>query len=176
MLKVTLTTAAILAGLVATVATAREDGGQRAAHFAQIDTNGDGQLTAAELSAQAATRFAAADANGDGALTPVEMAASAKGKRREKMLERFDADSNGTLSESEIATAMEGRMGKRIAKRFERLDADKSGSLTLAEMQAHRDPAKMISKLDADNSGGLSLEEFSKARGHGKHKKDRKAD
>ncbi|MEQ6204059.1 calcium sensor EFh [Sulfitobacter sp. HNIBRBA2951] len=176
MFKATLTAAAIIAGLVATTATAGKDDGHRAAHFAQIDTNSDGEITAAELSAQAAARFAAADVNGDGALTPAEMAATATGKRKEKMLERFDADKNGSLSEAEIATALEGRMGKRIAKRFEKADADKSGSLTIEEMQSRRDPAKMIAKLDKDSSGGLSLEEFSKGGGHGKDKKKRKAD
>lgn len=168
MFKESITVLAVIAGLVATTAHARDGGDQREARFAQIDTNSDGQVTAEELTAQAVSRFAKADANSDGALTMDEMKAAAQEHHKDRLLKRFDANEDGTLSDEEMAKASDGRMGKRMTKRFEKLDADNSGSITLEEMTARRDPAKMIAKLDKDESGSLSVEEFAKARGHGK--------
>jgi Ca2+-binding EF-hand superfamily protein len=170
MLKESITALAIVAGLVATSAQARDGeqdrGAQREARFAQMDANGDGQLTAEEIVARSAARFAAADSDGDGAITLDEMKAQARSNDR--FMARFDADKDGTLSAEELAKAEDSRMGKRAAKHFERMDADNSGGITLEEMQARRDPAEMVAKLDADNSGAVSLEEFANARGHGK--------
>lgn len=179
MFKESITVLAVVVGLVATSAQAREeghkDGGPKLEErFSQIDTNSDGEVTVQELQAQGAARFAAADANGDGALTAEEMSAAAQGKHKEHLLKRFDTDGDGALSAAELDTMGEGKKGKRMAKRFEKLDADKSGSLTMEEMQGRRDPAKMVEKLDKDSSGGLSMEEFAKAGGHGKHKKMKK--
>lgn len=168
MFKESITVLAIVAGLVATTAQARDGGEQREARFAQIDTNSDGQVTADELTAQAAARFAAADANNDGALTVDEMKAQMQEHKNGRMLKRFDTNEDGKLSDEEMAKAADGRMGKRMTKRFEKMDADNSGSITLEEMTARGDPAKMIAKLDKDKSGGVSLEEFANARGHGK--------
>lgn len=47
--------------------------GQHGSHFAQMDSNGDGVITAEEHAAGAAKRFSAMDANGDGKVTPDEM-------------------------------------------------------------------------------------------------------
>ncbi|KEJ89240.1 EF-hand domain-containing protein [Sulfitobacter donghicola] len=179
MFKETMTALAIVAGLVATTAQARDGGEGMQARFAQIDANGDGEISAEELQAQVAARFAAADANKDGALTADEMMAAREGKHKERLLKRFDKNGDGALSGEELDEMSKGKGGKkgdkkggRAAKHFERMDADNSGDLTLEEMQSHRDPAKMFEKLDADKSGGLSEEEFAKARGHGKHKKN----
>lgn len=181
MFKESITVLAVVVGLVATSAQAREeghkDGGPKLEErFSQIDADGDGQVTAQELQAQGAARFAAADANGDGALTAEEMTGASQGKHKERLLKRFDTDGDGALSAAELEKVGEGKMGKRAAKRFEKLDADNSGSVTMEEMQVRMDPTKMIEKLDADSSGGLSMEEFSKARGHGKHKMKKQAD
>ena len=96
------------------------------------------------------------------------MKAAAQEMHKDRLLKRFDANEDGTLSDEEMAKATEGRMGKRMTKRFEKMDADSSGTITQEEMTARRDPAKMIAKLDQDESGSLSIEEFAKARGHGK--------
>lgn len=44
-----------------------------ASHFQQMDSNGDGVITAEEHAAAAAKRFATMDSNGDGKLTREEM-------------------------------------------------------------------------------------------------------
>lgn len=183
MFKETFTALAIVAGLVATGAQAREGSDHMQERYGQIDANGDGQITVEEMNAQAAARFAAADADGNGALSQAEMAGAIQSRRSARLLERFDTNKDGSLSAGELA-AMDGKNdGKREArasKYFERMDADKSGDLSPAEMQGRRDPAKMLTRLDADKNGSLSLEEFAKARDHGKHmgkdKKDRAAD
>lgn len=169
MFKETFTVLAIVAGLVATGAQARDDDGRMQDRFGQIDTNGDGQVTTDEMRAQAAARFAAADADGNGALTREEISASMQERNKDRLLKRFDSNGDGALSAEELASADAGRMGKRAGKHFDRMDADNSGDISLEEMQARRDPARMVSKLDTDKNGGLSLEEFSRARGHGKH-------
>lgn len=180
MFKETFTVLAIVAGLVATGAQARDNGAQMQDRFGQMDLNSDGQVTVEELQTQAAARFAAADTDGNGALSKEELAASMQERHKERLLKRFDANGDGALSGEELSKLETGKMGKRGAKRFERMDADNSGDISLAELQGRRDPAKMVSKLDTDKSGGLSLEEFSKARGHGKvgggHKMKRDAD
>mgnify|MGYP003111620974 FL=1 len=183
MFKETFTALAIVAGLVATGAQAREGSDRMQERFGQIDANGDGQITVEELNAQAAARFAAVDADGNGALSPEEMTFGKQGRRSARLLERFDTDKDGSLSAAELA-AMDNEPQERAVKHFERMDADKSGDLSPEELQGRRDPAKMIARLDTDKNGSLSTEEFAKMRGHGKHmgkhmgkdKKDRAAD
>lgn len=47
--------------------------GKHGGHFAQMDANGDGTITAEEHAAGAAKRFAMMDANGNGEITVDEM-------------------------------------------------------------------------------------------------------
>jgi len=179
MFKETFTALVIVAGLVATGAQAGDNGAQMQDRFGQIDTNANGQITVEEMTARAAARFTRNDADGNGALTLEEITKGMQGMRKERLLKQFDSNGDGSLSGEELAgmeTGKDAKHAKRAAKHFERMDADNSGDISLVEMQARRDPAKMLEKMDADNNGTLSLDEFSKARGHGKHHKDRKAD
>lgn len=169
MFKESITVLAIVAGLVATSAQARDGdndrkGAQHEARFSQMDTNGDGQVTAEEINAQATARFVAADVDGNGALSMEEMQVAAQSMQTQRLLKRFDANGDGALSAEELAMPESGKG----AKRFERMDADNSGDVSLEEMQARRDPAKMIARLDADKDGAVSLEEFATTRGHDK--------
>jgi Ca2+-binding EF-hand superfamily protein len=95
-------------------------------HFAKLDTNKDGVLTAAELEADAATRFTTLDANKDGKLTPDERKAEHEKRALEHFKER-DQNGNGVLERGEVS-----RMPEHM---FTRLDADKSGSLSSSEMK-----------------------------------------
>lgn len=122
--------------LLSTAAQARPEGmmghGARPA-FAELDTNGDGQISAEEFAAFRTAKFADADTNKDGALSPEEMIAHMEAQRAEnmktRMLERFDADKNGTISPEEMA--------KNVPN-----DAD------------------MIKNMDTDGNGTISAEEF----------------
>lgn len=180
MFKETFTVLAIIGGLVATSAQAREHGSERwAGHggghtqtfFAQIDQDGNGKITPAEIQAQAVARFAAADADGNGALTAQEMATGAQNMRKARLLARFDTDGDGALSAQELEGFGADQTNSRAAKRFGRMDADNSGGVTLEEMQARQNPARMLTKRDTNGDGALSFEEFSAERGHGKDRK-----
>jgi hypothetical protein len=76
------------------------------AWLAPADTNKDGFLTTDELAAAKATagkeRFAKSDTNGDGALTEAEV-----GPERWARLSVADADKNGSVTEAEIAQAIQ---------------------------------------------------------------------
>lgn len=108
-------------------------------NFEQADSNSDGKLSKEELRAAAPQgRFEAADADGDGKMTREEAIAAATGKaaeRFERMLERFDADADGALSQDEIK---DGRRAARMDKMFERVDADGDGFISKAEAEEMR--------------------------------------
>ena len=108
MFKESITVLAVVAGLVATTAQARDGdtdrkGARFEARFEQMDANKDGKVTAEELTAQAAARFAVADTNGDGSLSLEEMKAGAQAMHSERLLKRFDANNDGALSAEELA-------------------------------------------------------------------------
>lgn len=142
MTRLSLLSAALLAGL-ALPAAAQAPGprGDRP-DFATLDADGDGLLTQEELQsyrdAQAAQRFAEIDADGDGALTLQEMQAAPAARFAARMLERFDADGDGALTAQELHTGARergiGRRGDVVA----RLDADGDGAISAQEFAARR--------------------------------------
>ena len=97
-----------------------------------------------------------------------------KAKHAEKhaeMLEKFDANGDGTIDEAEREAAM-------LAK-FAEIDTDGSGALSQEEVTAHQ-YAKMVerseehfAKADANSDGVISVEEFETAR-HDRRGKFRK--
>ncbi|OSQ45641.1 EF-hand domain-containing protein [Marivita geojedonensis] len=130
----------VIAALLATGATttfAHENGARderRTEMFAELDTNGDGSVSAEEF-ANRATPFARADADGDGFLTAEEIAAMGQersAQRAERMIARFDTNEDGKISEE--------------------------------EMTSRRDPARMFERLDANDDGVVSADEFADAR------------
>ena len=106
-----------------------------AERLAELDTDGDGAISAAEANAPQVQKFSEADQNGDGELTFDEMTAFQeaereirRAERRQKGFERLDADGNGTVSAAEFAV--------RGDKRFDRIDANDDGFVTLEEAEA----------------------------------------
>lgn len=141
--------AAITLGVAATGspggAEARE--GQHGAHhgnrpsFEMLDTNADGQLTRAELESHRAARFAEADNNGDGMLSLEELQAQGAeraAKRAARMMEHLDANSDGQLTQEEMA---QGRRGGGLERMFGRVDADEDGVISKAEFDTAREKA-----------------------------------
>lgn len=57
----------------------------------------------------------------------------------EKMLKRFDADGNGTISLEEFKSAKRKNEVpvERLEKNYARMDADKNGAVTLEELKAN---------------------------------------
>ena len=127
--------AALLATGAATTVTAqgadaRED--RRAQMFTQLDTNGDGSVSAEEF-VNRPGRFARADSNGDGMLSTdeiVSMAQARSERHAARMIERLDANDDGLLSKEEV----QNRSGQgRQDRMFTRLDANEDGVVSEEE-------------------------------------------
>ncbi|MEM7009896.1 MAG: hypothetical protein AAF585_00300 [Verrucomicrobiota bacterium] len=137
-----LTILGISAGLVATSFAAEDgqkkraaggagNGGDRAAWFDKMDTNGDGKITQAEAPAQVWERLAKADKNGDGAVAKSELPTAGAGGtggnvagRMAEALKKLDANGDGNISKSEAGERWE-RLG--------RLDKNDDGSISLKD-------------------------------------------
>ena len=119
----------------------RHERGPRGANLKAMDLNGDGNVTKDELASFESQRFAEMDLNGDGNLTTTEMTefremkrAEMLAKREERrqagMLERFDTDGDGAISQAEFAA--------KPNPMFDRADADGDGIVTEDERKAMR--------------------------------------
>lgn len=151
-MKTALLTTAIAAALVVTQVAAQgmdDRSGPRGfmASFAELDANGDGNLTLEEMSAAGAARFALADTDGDGGLSVAELQARAEEGRLQRMADRVasmlgrrDSNGDGLLQRDEMI----GR-GAGPERMFDRLDANDDGVVTQAEFDTMQ--AKMQDRM-----------------------------
>lgn len=130
------------------------------AHFARLDTNGDGKITAEERQARkdarAEQRFARLDADKNGSVTLAEMKA-AQEQRGEMRGERGKSDRGGKhgMRHGRHGPGGMGGMGAKV-------DANNDGVITKAEFQA---PAlARFDRLDADKNGVVTKAERDAAR------------
>ncbi len=142
----------------------------QAKHFELIDTNNDGNISVEE--------FASADKGSKGDR------GSKNGKRKgedgdrrsrkemhQSILENFDADGDGKLSDIEKQTAH--------SSKFAAADANSDGNLTSAELEAFHTAekermksvlqTKHFEKLDADKDGVVNFDEFNANKERGSH-------
>ncbi len=166
-------------GVTAVSVAAKEGGkmGKRggAMHsFEQLDTNGDGFVTAEELSAQVSARFDGLDADDNDLISREELLAHAQSEGNErmvngldKMFARMDANKDGALSEEEMKPRED-----RAARMIEKMDADKDGKISKAEFDAavaergskHAErKQEMFQKMDTNGDGVISQEEWDAA-------------
>jgi Ca2+-binding EF-hand superfamily protein len=79
------------------------------------------------------------------------------GRFAQRMIERYDADKNGSVTLEEYLSAEDDR--------FERADGDDDGFVTMSELQAamrshgRNRGGRMLNRLDADEDGRVSLAE-----------------
>lgn len=129
-------TTALCASLLASgVALARAPHGTPI-EFEQIDADGDGQISRAEMEGLRSRHLMEADANGDAVLSLEELQAqgSERAERRAtRIMDRFDANEDGVLSEMEL------QGGKRMSRHFDRADQDSDGYISKAEFDEARD-------------------------------------
>ena len=110
--------------------------------FSELDTNGDGQVTAEELEALHIARLSDIDTDGDGFLTAEEF-------------------------QAHRAAQADERADRRLQRMIERMDTDGDGKVSLQEAQARSPGTRMIDRLDRNDDGAVSEEEFAQARDHG---------
>ena len=137
---------AILLASVGVVGTANAfGGGQRGGEmpsFEELDTDGDGVVSAEELAAHADARFDSMDTDGDGVLSVeeitamIEAEASSRAARGvERMIERLDENDDGVISEDEMPERGQSRL-------IEHLDEDEDGVISSDEFEAAKDKRK----------------------------------
>lgn len=141
----------------------------RAASFARLDTDNNGQLTREEMRSGRGEhrgrrgghrgggmhQLASADANNDGNITREEFLA-----RPNQMFERLDDNSDGVISANE--RPQRGERGGPDGRRSERrdrphFDSDNNGTISQAEFTAMG--AGMFERLDANDDGRVTQEE-----------------
>ena len=138
---------ALTAGFGAAEAQERR-GGPGAMDFATLDTDGSGEITLEDLEAARDNRFAEMDANGDGQVSEAEFIAHSQAQASERaaeMFARLDADGDGTLSRDVLEARQGG--GRMAARMIERADTDNSGGVSAEEFEA-------IKERMADRRGG----------------------
>jgi hypothetical protein len=93
---------------------------------------------------------------------------------RTRMLEKFDTDGDGEISDSERKAAAEKRRSEHKAKVLEKFDADGDGELSTEERKAFNESdygkqrAAAMKILDTNGDGVFSQEERQAARAKGK--------
>jgi Ca2+-binding EF-hand superfamily protein len=102
------------------------------------------------------------DTNDDGKLTQAEIDAA-----RQARVTEFDADKNGALSLEEYQALWLDAMQRAMVRAFQAHDADGDGSVTIVEFQARF--ADIVEDLDRNGDGELTRDELRRPGRGGPH-------
>lgn len=131
-------------------------GGLFTSAFADLDADGNGQITEEDLAALAEGRFAAVDTDGDGSLTVEEMAARIVAQIQERQ-----AQAPGTGARMGDPEAIAKTMAERmIAAR----DGNEDGVLTADELAPKVSYGRTIDRFDTDDDNAISEAEYEAAK------------
>ena len=97
------------------------------------------------------------DANNDGKLTQDEI-----NSNREAWLKEFDANNDGKLSLDEFKQLWLKARAERIVRAFQRFDRDGDAGVTIEEYQ--RPLADLVERMDRNNDGALSKDDMHRGR------------
>ena len=111
--------------------------------FADLDVDGDGQLSASELAALPSRgrlspeeRFSHLDSDGNGYIAPEEMHQARQRRRAHRpTFADLDSDGDGQLSIDEMGS-LPPRGDSSVNERFARLDSDANGYISQEELRA----------------------------------------
>lgn len=169
------------AGMAADNDTANKNS-KRDALFNTLDSNQDGQLTAAEMAKlpeiMRQRRFDRLDSNGDGNIDAQEYAAPML-KRVQRRFERLDANGDGMLSADEL-TQRQHRRGRNKARSHRASHGKQQrrwrGHNRRGQRSHHRRHMRgtsyMFARMDRNNDGYVSKQEWQQmAKKHHRHQK-----
>jgi len=135
-------------------------GGLFQAEFADMDVDGNGQITEEDLLGLAEQRLAEVDADGNGVLNAAELAARI-GERATLRMGPRGGDP------SAWAEAVAGRM-------IDRRDADDDGALSVAELGPDKGFGRIIDRFDTDDDNAISEAEFDEAKAQMKDRRGKR--
>ena len=175
-LTMMITSAALILGLTAGIASAQKDGALR------FDTNGDKQISQSEFLSGAEARFNEMDVNGDNLISDDEQNAHRESRKNAHLDERFkraDKNNDGVISKDELKQMREAKDGKKgdfKQKMRGKLDLNGDGTVDDAEKAEARETFKARktgqkerynafkeTKRDANGDGFISREEHTAA-------------
>jgi len=135
--------ALVFAGGMTGIASADGPRGERGmgqVDFETLDRTGDGLLTGEDFAAAADARFAELDADGDGEVTEAEFlerAGENAAERAAEMFARLDADGDGVLSR-DVFEARGADRGRGMGRMIARFDSDGDGAIDAGEFETAR--------------------------------------
>lgn len=139
---------------------------ERGEHFAKMDADGDGKISAAEFKGADHPRMMGVDADGDSRITKAEAEAH-HAERLERMAEHMEAKreraeerverAQDRLIEAEERSAA-GKAGWQ--EHFAKVDSNGDGTIDEDEMAAQK--AAHFAEMDADGDGFLTKKEMRK--------------
>lgn len=120
---------------------------------AEMDTNGDGKVSAEERKAWNAKWFKEMDTNGDGKLSEEEVARSFKANR-----EKMDTNGDGAIELDEFIAWMSGEPSAKKPQKVDKRDADNNG--TIDPQEAEGWAIHEFEVMDINKDGKLTPDEL----------------
>lgn len=131
-------------------------GGLFVTTFAELDLNGDGQITEDDLAAGADARLAEVDTDGDGQLTVEELTTAITAQIEERAA-TFGAQMPRRFDPATMAPRMAAQM-------LDTRDANDDGVLTVEELAPRYGFGRIIDRFDTDDDNAISQAEYDTAK------------